>query len=56
MLQEPGRVGKQPASSAVDKNGQLSRAQLEALVEEALQTHEPDSEGFLHRVAQRLER
>lgn len=50
---QDGESGKQ---EVIDLQGQLTRAQLELIVANALQTQEQDSEGLLIRIAERLRR
>jgi hypothetical protein len=50
--------GREPKYEEVDLTGgaELTRQQYEAIVQQALQNHEQDAEGYLSRVQARMER
>ena len=48
--------GEGQATEVMELDGELTWAQLDTLVEQALQTPDQDCEGLLNRVSERLER
>ena len=48
--------GEEPEYLELDLSKELTRQEYEAIVQQALQTHEQDAEGYLKKVQARMER